>query len=160
MARNFMPLMAAVLLLLVVAVADASGRPVAGDPCSTTDFPVLCKSVVKGVKKPSAATAAAIKALLPLTQKAKAKAKKGKDDTCFSNFDSAIDNLQKSLKNIKENDGFSLNINLSAALTDFETCIDALEEGSPSSSDPIAKSARLLRQMADNCLSLSTLLPH
>ncbi|XP_010552665.1 PREDICTED: uncharacterized protein LOC104822979 [Tarenaya hassleriana] len=151
----------AVVVVVLMAVTEAAGRPKADDPCSVTDFPVLCKSAVKNMKDPLSATAAAINALLPLTEKAKAEAQKGKSDggfsICLSNYDSAIDNLNKSLKNIRENDGFSLNVNLSAALTNFETCNDAVD-GSPAAKD-IAKSAGVLRQMADNCLSLSTLLP-
>ncbi|KAH0918149.1 hypothetical protein HID58_025809 [Brassica napus] len=76
--------------------------------------------------------------------------------TCLSNFNSAFDNLDKALKNVKENDGFSLNINLSAALTDYDTCSEAMK-GSKEI-NVVYKSAGVLYKMADNCLALSTLI--
>lgn len=76
----------------------------------------------------------------------------------MSNFNSAFDNLDKNLKNVKENDGLSLNINLRAALTDYDTCSEAMK-GSKGSKEinVVYKSAGVLYKMADNCLALSTL---
>ncbi|CAN8239209.1 unnamed protein product [Cochlearia groenlandica] len=138
-------------------VKNGGGR----DPCSVSDFKVLCRSVVKGEKNVNAATEVSIRELMKRTRKAKEVAASGRKNggglkTCYSNYDNALDNLQKALKNIKENDGFSLNINLSASLTNFETCNDAMGSAK-SSKNVFAKSVKTLHEVADNCLSLSTL---
>ncbi|KFK41464.1 hypothetical protein AALP_AA2G134300 [Arabis alpina] len=157
--------LATVVLLLLTTSQDcvAMARRVIGgarDPCSVSDFKVLCRSVVKGQKNVNAATEVSIRELMKRTIKAKQAAASGRKsgggfDTCYSNYDSAIDNLQKALNNIKQNDGFSLNINLSASLTDFDTCNDAM--GGAKASNMFAKSTSTLHEMADNCLALSTL---
>ncbi|KAF3606609.1 hypothetical protein DY000_02046292 [Brassica cretica] len=104
----------------------------------------------------------AIKELMKRTMQAKDMAKKepkgdGGVAVCLSTFGSAFDNLDKALKNIQGNDGFSLNINLSAALTDYDTCSDAMKETGEVSVSVFYKSAGVLYKMADNCLALSTL---
>ncbi|EOA34730.1 hypothetical protein CARUB_v10022301mg [Capsella rubella] len=152
-----------VLLLLTASQSGVAARRVTRggrDPCSVSDFKVLCRSVVKGQKNVNAATEVSIRELMKRTIKAKEAAKIGRKSggglkTCYSNYDSALDNLQKALKNIKQNDGFSLNINLSASLTDFDTCNDAMAGGK--GSNVFAKSTSTLHEMADNCLALSTL---
>ncbi|CAN8313050.1 unnamed protein product [Cochlearia groenlandica] len=131
------------------------------DPCTVADFPALCRGTIKGQTNVNAATDTAIRELMKRTRQAKeiaAKEPKGHGgiSTCLSNFNNAFDNLDKALKNIKENDGFSLNINLSAALTDYDTCSDAMKEARVVN-NVVYKSAGVLYQMADNCLALSTL---
>ncbi|KAL1216475.1 hypothetical protein V5N11_008843 [Cardamine amara subsp. amara] len=164
MSTNLHLATAVVLLLLT---ASQSGVAMARrhmhgrrDPCSVSDFKVLCRSVVKGQKNVNAATEVSIRELMKRTIKAKEAARSGRKSggglkTCYSNYDSALDNLQKALKNIKQNDGFSLNINLSASLTDFDTCNDAM--GGAKASKVFAQSTTTLHEMADNCLALSTL---
>ncbi|XP_010460122.1 PREDICTED: uncharacterized protein LOC104741050 [Camelina sativa] len=130
------------------------------DPCTVSDFPALCRGTIKGQTNVNAATDVAIRELMKRTRQAKTIAEKelkrdGGVATCLSNFNSAFDNLDKALKNIKENDGFSLNINLSAALTDYDSCSDAMKE--TREVNVVYKSAGVLYQMADNCLALSTL---
>lgn len=158
--------LATVVLLFLMASQSgiAMARPVvpgARDPCAVSDFKVLCRSVVKGQRNVNAATEVSIRELMKRTIKAKEAAATGRKSggglkTCFSNYDNALENLQKALDNIKENDGFSLNINLSASLTQFDTCNDAMG-GDKASNTVFAKSTSTLHEMADNCLALSTL---
>ncbi|CAG7893247.1 unnamed protein product [Brassica rapa] len=157
-------LVAMVLLFCIVSKSVvAIARPVISggrDPCSVSDFKVLCRSVVKGQKNVNAATEVSIRELMKRTTKAKEVAASGRKsggglETCYSNYDSAIGNLQKALKDLKKNDGFSLNINLSASLTEFDTCNDAM--GGAKASNVFARSTKTLHEMADNCLALSTL---
>ncbi|CAH2033714.1 unnamed protein product [Thlaspi arvense] len=150
------------LLLLAASSQTAAALNLSlGDLCTVADFPVLCRGTIKGQTNVNAATDVAIRELMKRTRQARDIAKKelkrdGGVATCLSNFNSAFDNLEKALQNIKENDGFSLNINLSAALTDYDTCSDAMK-GSQEINNVVYKSAGVLYQMADNCLALSTL---
>ncbi|KAJ4879675.1 Plant invertase/pectin methylesterase inhibitor superfamily protein [Raphanus sativus] len=131
------------------------------DPCTVTDFPALCRGTIKGLRNVNAATDVAIGELMKRTRQARYIAKKemkvldGGVSTCLSNFNSAFDNLDKALKNIKEGDRFSLNINLSAALTDYDTCSETMKGAR--GDNVVYKSAGVLYKMADNCLALSTL---
>ncbi|CAH8386938.1 unnamed protein product [Eruca vesicaria subsp. sativa] len=147
------------IFLLLVASSQALKLSL-GDPCTVADHPKLCRRTIKGQTNVNAATDMAIRVLMKRTMQAKDMAKKepkgdGGVATCLSTFDSAFDNLAKSLKNMKENDGYSLNMNLSAALTDYDTCIDAME--GTQEANVFYKSAGVLYKMADNCLALSTL---
>ncbi|CAH8361491.1 unnamed protein product [Eruca vesicaria subsp. sativa] len=152
------------IFLLVAAScqsAAATLMPPLSEPCMVTDFPALCRGTIKGQTNVNAATDVAIRELMKRTRHARDIAKKevkvldGGVATCLSNFNSAFDNLDKALKNVKENDGFSLNINLSAALTDYDTCSEAMK-GSKEI-NVVYKSAGVLYKMADNCLALATL---
>lgn len=147
--------------LLLVASSQALKLSL-GDPCTVTDYPKLCRRTIKGQTNVNVATDMAIKELMKRTMQVKDIAKKepkgdGGVAVCLSTFGSAFDNLDKALKNIQGNDGFSLNINLSAALTDYDTCSDAMKETGEVSVSVFYKSAGLLYKMADNCLALSTL---
>ncbi|VVA92274.1 unnamed protein product [Arabis nemorensis] len=157
-----MTVLGAIFLLLAISSQSAVALKVSFiDPCTVADFPALCRGTIKGQTNVNAATDVAIRELMKRTRHAKEIAKKemkrdGGVATCLSNFNSAFDNLDKALTNIKENDGFSLNINLSAALTDYDTCSDAMKE-TRETNNVFYKSAGVLYQMADNCLALSTL---
>lgn len=154
------------IFLLLAATSSQSTAALSlslDDPCSVADFPALCRGTIKGQTNVNAATDVAIRELMKRTRQAKEIAEKelkreGGVATCLSNFNSAFDNLDEALKNIKENDGFSLNINLSAALTDYDTCSDAMKE--TREVNVVYKSAGVLYKMADNCLALSTLVKH
>ncbi|KAG2313029.1 hypothetical protein Bca52824_024586 [Brassica carinata] len=92
--------------------------------------PMIPCGLVNGQKNVNAATEISIRELMKRTMKAKEVAASGRKSgrglkTCYSNYESALGNLQKALKDLKKNDGFSLNINLSASLTEFDTCNDA-----------------------------------
>ncbi|KAG7655299.1 Pectinesterase inhibitor domain [Arabidopsis suecica] len=151
------------IFLLLAATSSQALSISLADPCTVSDFPALCRGTIKGQTNVNAATDMAIKELMKRTRQAKKIAEKelkrnGGVATCLSNFNSAFDNLEKALTNIKENDGFSLNINLSAALTDYDTCSDSMKE--TKEVNVIYKSAGVLYRMADNCLALSTLVKH
>ncbi|ESQ34446.1 hypothetical protein EUTSA_v10008931mg [Eutrema salsugineum] len=158
---NFLGTIFLLLLLAASSQSAAALKLSLGDPCTVADFPGLCRGTIKGQTNVNAATDVAIRELMKRTRHARDIAKKevkrdGKVATCLSNFNSAFDNLEKALNNIKENDGFSLNINLSAALTDYDTCSETMK-GTLEINNVVYKSAGVLYQMADNCLALSTL---
>ncbi|KAF8082812.1 hypothetical protein N665_0807s0021 [Sinapis alba] len=155
-----MTLLGTTTFLLLVASSQAL-KPSLIDPCTVSDYPKLCRRTIKGQTNVNAATDMAIKELMKRTMQAKEMAKKepkgdGGVAVCLSTFGSAFDNLNKALKNIQGNDGFGLNMNLSAALTDFDTCSDAIK-GTGGEVSVFYKSAGVLYKMADNCLALSTL---
>lgn len=158
-----MTVLATIFLLVAASIQSAAatfGLSLA-DPCNVAQFPALCRVTIKGQRNVYAATGVAIRELMKRTRYAKAIAKReltphGGVSTCMSNFNSAFDNLDTALSNIKDNDSFGLNINLSAALTDYDTCKDAMK-GAQEIHSVVFKSAGVLYQMADNCLALSTL---
>ncbi|CAN7094343.1 unnamed protein product [Brassica rapa subsp. narinosa] len=132
MSINLLMTLLGTTFLLLVASSQALKLSL-GDPCTVADYPKLCRRTIKGQTNVNAATDMAIKELMKRTMQAKDMAKKeqkgdGGVAVCLSTFGSAFDNLDKALKNIQGNDGFSLNINLSAALTDYDTCSDAMKE--------------------------------
>ncbi|WZZ16803.1 hypothetical protein YC2023_109892 [Brassica napus] len=132
MSINLLMTLHGTTFLLLVASSQALKLSL-GDPCTVADYPKLCRRTIKGQTNVNAATDMAIKELMKRTMQAKDMAKKepkgdGGVAVCLSTFGSAFDNLDKALKNIQGNDGFSLNINLSAALTDYDTCSDAMKE--------------------------------
>ena len=161
MSINLLMTLLGTTFLLLVASSQALKFSL-GDPCTVADYPKLCRRTIKGQTNVNAAMDMAIKELMKRTMQAKDMAKKepkgdGGVAVCLSTFGSAFDNLNKALKNIQENDGFSLNMNLSAALTDYDTCSDAMKETGEVSVSVFYKSAGALYKMADNCLALSTL---
>lgn len=130
------------------------------DICKKSDYPGLCRSVVKGLKTPTVAIEAAIRQLMSETKQAMAVAQRQKSkpgmDVCYENYDDAYSNLETCLSNLKTHDKGSLNINLSAALTDYVTCDDAVAEvGGPST---LTRTNVMLREMASNCLYISSLI--
>ncbi|CAA7035997.1 unnamed protein product [Microthlaspi erraticum] len=157
-----MAVLATIFLLAAAWIQSAAALGISiADPCYVAQFPVLCRGTIKGQTNVYAATDVAIRELMRRTRHAKDIAKKemkpiGGVSTCMSNFNSAFDNLDTALSNIKDNDSFGLNINLSAALTDYDTCKDAMQ-GARETHSVVYKSAGVLFQMADNCLALSTL---
>jgi hypothetical protein len=130
------------------------------DLCQEADYKALCRAVVKGLSEPHAALKPAIHLLIIESRRAFELAdKQGKSmnvPVCKQNFDDAIDNLQKCLKNLKNRDFPRLKINLSAALSDYMICDYAITVSA--FNNPISKNTALLRHMASNCLYLSSLL--
>lgn len=133
--------------------------------CKRTDYPALCKSVLKTQRRGgvAAATQSAIRATIYQTVQAKALATKlsrsgGKRifQVCYEVYDDALSNLVTSMKNLKAKSRADLNINLSAALSDFVTCDDSFAEAGVTS--PLARVNRRLNQLASNCLALASLL--
>jgi len=136
--------------------------------CKGTDYPVLCKSIVKTVKDGSSAeaTRAAISATILHVVQAKTKANKligslddaGKENlkVCKEVYDDALSNLKTSLNNLKAMSLNDLNINLSAAISDFGTCDDGFAETTPDGTSPLATANELLHKLASNSLALAS----
>ncbi|XP_041013171.1 pectinesterase inhibitor 12-like [Juglans microcarpa x Juglans regia] len=148
------------LVFLATVTILLAGQARAQSLCDKADYQPLCLSVIKGQTDAHLALESAITVLISQSQRAKISAGKKGDsqnlDVCKENFDDAISNLKTSLKNLKNGDMASLNINLSAALTDFVTCDDTFVESSET--NPIGKTDTLLSHMASNCLYLSSLI--
>ncbi|CAK9312370.1 unnamed protein product [Citrullus colocynthis] len=129
------------------------------DLCRSADYPALCRSVVKGRHNPSTAMESAIQQLMIETKQAMNVARRRKSsamDVCIEVYDDAYANLETCLSSLKSQDKGTLNINLSAALTDYVTCDDAVAEVGLTS--PVTRSNDLLRRMTSNCLYLSSLI--
>jgi pectinesterase inhibitor-like protein len=130
------------------------------DICQKADFKPLCRTVVKGLTDPRVALRSAIHQLIIQSRRAIRLADlHGKSDqymdVCKESFDDALTSLRTSLKNLKNHDRASLNINLSAALSDYVTCDDAFSESGMG--NPLGKIDALMSRMASNCLYLSSL---
>lgn len=153
------------LVFLATVTILLAGQAHAHSLCKKADYQPLCLSIVKGQTDAHSALESAITALISRSNRAKSSVdKQGKSenvDDCTESFDDAVSNLKKSLDNLKNRDMASLNINLSAALTDFATCDDTFSESSET--NPIGNKNILLSHMASNCLYLSSLIrkgPH
>ncbi|KAG6713989.1 hypothetical protein I3842_05G181000 [Carya illinoinensis] len=148
------------LVFLATVTILLAGQACAKNLCDKADYQPLCLSVIKGQTDAYSALESAITVLISQSHRAKSSAGKQGDsenlDVCKESFDDAISNLEKSLNNLKSHDMAGLNINLSAALTDFATCDDTFAESSET--NPIGKTDTLLSHMASNCLYLSSLI--
>ncbi|KAG7034534.1 hypothetical protein SDJN02_04264, partial [Cucurbita argyrosperma subsp. argyrosperma] len=137
----------------------------ASDVCDKAEYVDLCKSVVKGATDPKAAIKTSLEFLLSETQRLKASSGKFKNsqfiDVCTENYDSAIDDLNNSLKNLQSNDIASLKITLSGSLSFYETCNDAVAEGGKGVvkvASKLVKKDNKLKHIAANALHFATLL--
>ncbi|XP_022131971.1 pectinesterase inhibitor 12-like [Momordica charantia] len=131
------------------------------DICRKADYPAMCRSVVKGLNNPRVAFEAAVRQLMFQTSRAKSVAQRNKDkssamEVCFEVYDDAYSNLETGLSNLKSHDKSSLNVDLSAVLTDYVTCDDAINEEGITS--PVTRTNAILSQMASNCLYFSSLI--
>ncbi|KAI3435187.1 PMEI domain-containing protein [Psidium guajava] len=130
----------------------------AGDLCQKTDYPILCRTMVKSTVNAEKATQSAINYLILQTRDAKtssskAKADKSLKDVCNEMYEDALSNLMTSLQNLKSHDKPSLQTNLSAVISDLETCKDTFEESN--AKVPFENIIRQLEQMASNSLALA-----
>ncbi|KAL5759875.1 hypothetical protein ACOSQ2_018713 [Xanthoceras sorbifolium] len=154
--KHCMPLSLAVLA--VATLLQLAGNAAAVDLCKGSDFKDRCRSDIKGATDPTKATELAIKAMLMETTRVREAAKKiGKSqelDVCHEQIDDVFYNLNGALEFLQNQDKGSLNIYLSAVLTDFMTCDDAYEEIGEKS--PFAKIAQTAKEMASNCLELAS----
>ncbi|KAK9276615.1 hypothetical protein L1049_006150 [Liquidambar formosana] len=149
----------------VFLAGNASAHGVIANLCAHTDYPNLCKSLVNEGIDATSATELVINALVLKTTHAKTSAVKLGDggsprsksnlDTCKEVYDDAITNLMTSIKCLKRGDKAGLNINLSAALTDYVTCDDTFTE-TPGATCPLTKVNKLLRKMASNALAMAS----
>ncbi|XP_022977265.1 uncharacterized protein LOC111477633 [Cucurbita maxima] len=137
----------------------------ASDLCDKAEYVELCKSVVKGATDPKAAIKTSIEFLLSETRRLKASSEKLKSsqfiDVCTDNYDSAIDDLNNSLQNLRSNDIASLQITLSGSLSFYETCNDALAEGGKGVvqvASRLVKQDHKLQHIAANALHFASLL--
>lgn len=83
----------------------------------------------------------------------KAKADKSLLDVCNEMYEDALSDLMTSLQNLKSGDKPSLQSNLSAVISDLETCKDTFAESN--AEVPFAKIITLLEQMTSNSLALA-----
>ncbi|KAH7515690.1 putative invertase inhibitor [Ziziphus jujuba] len=131
------------------------------DLCCKSDYPALCRSLIKGQTNPFGAAQTVVNHLIMETQRAKKHvARFGSSQSqvigiCQDSYDDALDNLHTCLGNLKGNDKGSFNSNLSAALSDFEVCNDGFNELGESS--PVKDVNSLLENIADTGLYLESL---
>ena len=161
---NFFSLVFLVLATTTILLAGHShGRAVVMDPndlCKNADNKQFCQAIVSNLTDPHDAMVSAIHKLVYASKNAKKLAlKEGNSeeiDVCIENFEESIDNLKSGLDGLEEHDLPTLNINLSAALTNYVTCDDAFSESGKT--NPLAETDAFLQEMASNCLYLSTLI--
>ncbi|XP_018860127.1 pectinesterase inhibitor-like [Juglans regia] len=159
--KHFASLSLVILALattLLAGQAEARGG-LGGNLCRRADYPVICRSAVKRLSNPYAAMSSAIRQLIDETNKAKRLAAKlgssGAGDVCRESYSDAIGNLQTCSVNLRRHDKSGLRINLSAALSAFGDCDDALSDYGRS---PLSKTNQALNKMASNGLYLATLI--
>ncbi|KAK3188551.1 hypothetical protein Dsin_028112 [Dipteronia sinensis] len=139
--------------------------------CESTDYPSLCwpyistfysgKSDATTVLEMAInATAQQIKmaqsALASLAKDPKFLSDKKNSnllDDCKEMYDDALDNLQSARDAIPKRDIITVNIMLSAALTDFSTCAD----GFTGKNSPVGGIDNKLKKLVSNCLAISSL---
>ncbi|XP_022983388.1 uncharacterized protein LOC111481993 [Cucurbita maxima] len=156
-------------LLFLAAVAAATlscnGQAHGSDICDKADYVRLCRFAVKGSNDPRVALKNTIEVLMSQTESAKASSQRlGNSQfiaVCTENFDSAIDDLVKSLQYLESNDKASLQSSLTGSLSFYVTCKDTLVEGG----DGVMKLASnllikddMLQRMGANSLYLASLL--
>ena len=144
-----------VLVFLATATLLLAGQARGVNLCSKANFPAVCHAAVKNLKDPHSATRSAINLLIFKTAKAKVLARRFRSSDCNEIYDDAVYNLFTCLENLKGHDKASLNINLSAALSDYEQCDDTFADFSRHS--PLVRTNKLLKRMASNGLYLASL---
>ena len=144
-----------VLVFLATATLLLAGQARGVNLCGKANFPAVCHAAVKNLKDPHSATRSAINLLIFKTAKAKVLARRFRSSDCNEIYDDAVYNLFTCLENLKGHDKASLNINLSAALSDFEQCDDTFADFSRHS--PLVRTNKLLKRMASNGLYLASL---
>ncbi|KAF8016391.1 hypothetical protein BT93_H1792 [Corymbia citriodora subsp. variegata] len=154
-------MVAATTALLLTQQADA-GRVLTGDLCKNTDFPALCSSMVKSKVNAEKATKSAINNIILKTREAKlstsmTKGDKSLLDVCNEMYDTALSDLDTAVQNLKSGDKPSVQTNLSAVISDLETCVDTFAEANAKL--PYEKMINLLEQMTSNSLALAAKLP-
>lgn len=150
------------LVILALATTLLAGQAEArgglrGNLCSRADYPVICRSAVKRLSNPYAAMSSAIRQLIAETNKAKRLAARSGSagEVCRESYADAIGDLQTCSVNLRRHDKPGLKINLSAALSAFGDCDDALSDYGRS---PLSRTNDILHKMASNGLYLATLI--
>ncbi|XP_031498327.1 probable pectinesterase/pectinesterase inhibitor 61 [Nymphaea colorata] len=78
-------------------------------------------------------------------------------ETCKENYDDSSSNLDAALDAMAKSDGATLNVMLSAAMTDVETCDDGFDEF-PGLISPLSRHDLELQHLMSNCLYFGTIL--
>ncbi|KAA0034294.1 pectinesterase inhibitor-like [Cucumis melo var. makuwa] len=160
---SFSPVFLVVATAVVVLFA---GQAQGVDICAQAEYVPLCRSVVKGASDPTVAIKTAIQHLSFETKRAKTASSilgnKQAIDACTQNYDSALDNLQKSLEYLQIKDLPSLRVMLSGALSFYVSCTDAVAEvstfGVVKMAKNVEKTDTALQHLAGNCLHIASLL--
>ncbi|MQL85525.1 hypothetical protein Taro_018044 [Colocasia esculenta] len=157
-----------------VKVRAAAGGKNAASLCSSTDYPDICASAAKDIRGPVSEKAliqASIQAAIKKVQEAKASAAalgaslfrvskdkmaKGNLRVCQEVYDTVVADLHKSLDALKSGTAQDLNIRLSAAMTDVDTCEDGYAEAGTKS--PLAGPDSVTGKHASNALTLAKML--
>lgn len=152
------------LVILVLATTLLAGQAQArggfrGNLCRRADYPVVCRAAVKGQNNPYAAMSSAIRQLIAQTNRARnLAARLGRSEAgevCRESYADAIGDLQTCSVNLRRHDKPGLNINLSAVLSAFGDCDDALSDYGRS---PLRRTNQALHKMASNGLYLASLI--
>ncbi|CAA3012114.1 pectinesterase 3 [Olea europaea subsp. europaea] len=140
--------------------------------CESTDHPSLCLGTVAplldGKFDSFSILKVSIKACSELTKIALSMAKKFSNmpgvppqvasivRDCNDSYDEAMSNFEKALNALPERDMGTVNVMLSAVITDIGDCEDALF--STGSNFPISDYAEKLTNMTSNCLAIASLM--
>ncbi|XP_022151947.1 uncharacterized protein LOC111019796 [Momordica charantia] len=149
-------------VLQVFLVAFMAGHAHVSNICGKADDVPLCRSMVKGATDPVAATKASIDQLITETKRAKeASVQLGKSSfmgACTQNFGDNILNLQEGLQALKSRDKGTLMSSLSAVVSLYSGCDDAIGEGGivTQAAGIVSINSQLIH-MASNCLYLADL---
>ncbi|MQL85522.1 hypothetical protein Taro_018043 [Colocasia esculenta] len=148
--------------------AAAGGKVDAASLCSNTDYPDLCVSAARGIRgsaSEKALIAASIQAAIKKIQAAKARAasivkavSKGNRaeseiQTCQEVYDSALADLQSSMKALQRGSITDLKELLSSAMADVDTCDEGYDEAGEKS--PLAVPDGETDKLASNALALA-----
>ncbi|XP_026381882.1 pectinesterase inhibitor 4-like [Papaver somniferum] len=155
--------------VLVLATTSANATADLNELCNDSTYPTLCKSILKvgkgvtgqsdlqAVRSAIQATWVQAKHAMVTLNKTIATttdpAKKANLETCSELYDTAIDDLATSLSNLKDKVKSDLMINLSAVMTDFDTCTDTFREFNMES--PVGNINQLLYQLSTDSLDLA-----
>ncbi|XP_010524649.1 PREDICTED: pectinesterase inhibitor 1-like [Tarenaya hassleriana] len=119
------------------------------------DLPALAKLTVDSARKSASMTLAEIESLL---QQASDPKSKEVYTSCSENYDSATTNLGDALKALVGGDPGTVNIKVSAAMTDADTCKRDLVGVSPDPSS-VVKGIENLENVSSIALVISNMLP-
>lgn len=80
----------------------------------------------------------------------------GNQHVCQDNYSDTLDNIEQAKTALAAGHKVAVNIMISAALSDYDTCEDGFSE-LPSTASPLASYYYLLSKIASNCLAIDDL---